>query len=168
MQILTDIFKTIVTNAATIYGSDIYFFYGHPKEINTVLARKDKTRSFKYPAIFFFLGLDVIRDSRGYFGKCSPVFAIVNETKGTYITQDRIDNNFKTVIWPIYEAFIQALQEDVTVSPIGGNLMQFNHTYHDHYFYGSDENAESKKAFDDQLDAMTIEFDELIIEKEKC
>lgn len=163
-----EIFKDVVTRAAEIYGADINYYYGHPDEINNRITTANKGRSTnKFPAIFYFLSEDVDRQSTTHFGDFSPSFAIVHSTKGKLITQQRIEQKFKPVIWPIYEAFMQAVDESIMVNNAGEETF-LKHKFHNHFFYGSDLNNNSEKLFDTQLDAMTIDFDSLAITNAEC
>lgn len=167
MIILRDVFETLVSEAAVIYGSDIDYYGGHPKEINNLIAKNHKKVVTSNPKVFFFLGIDEDRQDSGYYAVIDPVLAIVTNTKGNYQTSERIDNSFTPILYPIYEALLDAMKFSSAMSPDGGGTW-FPHIKHDHYFYGSDENAESKKVFNDKLDAITLSFRNIKITKEKC
>lgn len=167
MIILKDVFQTLVEEAAIIYGSAIDYYGGNPKEINNLIARNHKKVVTSNPKVFFFLGIDEDRPTTGYYAEIDPILAIVSDTKGHYITSERIDNVFKPILYPIYEALLKAMAQSEAMSPDGGGRW-FPHVKHDHYFYGSDENTESKKVFDNKLDAITLSFRDIKITKEKC
>lgn len=155
MIVIPDIFEGIV-NGLTVSGIDnIYFKYGDPIEINNQNDNNNIIRAENYPAIFLFLELDEIRDSSSYWAKINPRLAIVNTTKADYIASQRLDNNFRTVLYPIYEALMDAIKSSSYV----GNY-NIEHIKRDKYFYGR-----SKSEFNDNLDAITIDLKNLIINK---
>ena len=105
-----------------------------------------------------FLDLDENRDSPSYWAKINPTLAIVNETELSYNASDRLTNNFKPILHPIYLKFVEAIENSGKTT--ANNLV---HTKRDHYFYGSSLN--NKSEFADNLDAITVEIRDLIINK---
>lgn len=161
MIVIPDIFQEIVEglDLINVDGVDsVNFYYGNPIEINNNLVNLDMMREAKYPAIFLFLDLDEIRDSPGYWAKINPTLAIVNSTRIEYNASERLENNFRTILHPIYMSLIEA----INTSPSTG-LLFIDHVKRDHYFYGSSLNNNSE--FNDNLDAITVNIRDLIINK---
>ena len=157
IPIIPDIFEEIVLSVATRYGSNVYFEFGHPIELNNVIKQKDEVRQLQYPAVFLFTDINENRNIQGRWATINPTLVIVNETEQTYLASQRLENSFKPILYPIYELLIQEIENS---SYFSGTFL--NHGKRDHYFYGSDMN-EGKSAFDQKFDAIEVTIKDLLV-----
>ena len=157
IPIIPEIFENIVNNVKNdeSYTGDLYYYFGHPLEINNILGQEDQTRKVHYPAVFLFLDLVETRDINGKWGTIDPTLVIVTETNQQYLAEQRLENSFKSVLYPIYELLLKYLRTDSNF-----NNTFINHTKRDHYFYGSDMNK-GKSSFDQKFDAIELNIRDL-------
>lgn len=138
-----------------------YYDYGTWKTLTNKLLKKDQDREFmykKYPLI----ALNVVApyECVNNMYTFTLNIAILAFTDKNYTEQDRQENVFKPVLYPLYEAFLKQLRgQGFTFGK--GNMLRPEHKGIDRYFWGSDSDKGNR--FNDPLDA--IELTELKISK---
>lgn len=99
-----------------VIGSDVFYKFGHIREIANVLQLDSKTEEFraqKYPAIFLLQdfaerkGTDMEVETEATL----QLLIVAGSTKDDR-SADRYRKVFKPILYPIYEAFITTLNSD--------------------------------------------------------
>lgn len=123
-MIVTDIFKKLVEQTAAIYGSNIFFFHGHIREIANELIERSKTaeyRSQKYPSIMLLHDFPEIREAaQPWDVEANLQILIVAVSDNTFDAATRLEKVYKPTLYPIYQAFVQALKKcpDILSIPV--------------------------------------------------
>lgn len=136
-----------------------YAMYGHTIEIvkRLDLKSKDSIEKFeKFPLIWMITDLkESSGDNYNYlYSIDTPRFFIVNSTNKLYTSPQRLTNNFKPILQPIYENFIEAIL-DYRIIDTPTNEIEIEK--YNRYSWGA-ESAQGNTGliFNDWLDA--IEF----------
>ena len=148
---------------ATANASNPYYDYGKWLTITNKLLEKDNDKVFKYQK-YPLIALRVPAECRvvNNLYTFTLNIAILDFTDKDYTEQERQENVFKPILYPLYEAFLKQLKgQGFSYGP--SNLQRPEHTVIDRYFWGSD--AEQANRFNDPLDA--IEIIDLKISKQK-
>lgn len=92
----------------------IFYDYGYGPEIVEELRQRDEAQTTfekKYPLIILFFEFEeTINNQVGRYAASPVRIAIVNQTEAELKTSTRYDLNFKPVLYPIYQAFIELLE----------------------------------------------------------
>ena len=139
-----------------------YFEFGSFKYIQGRLSdyAKNNTYSNKFPAVFMIT--DPQQKQHAVKSTYPLHLIIVNLTKRNYTTQQRLDNNFTTILNPIYDELISILSRYYTND---GNTI--THTKTDHFFWSS-EPAKDQNKLAERLDAIEITDLDFEIDLNKC
>ena len=134
-----------------------YYGHGHLLEVaNTLTSKKDGIYSYKkYPLIVLIQDYEVNKDTANdaVFGEVSARFAIVNLTKPELKSSERYNENFRTVLFPLYDDFINAINDSLRFVTQGETIV--SHTQIERPYWGS-HLTESKNIFNDFLDAIEL------------
>ena len=131
------------------------FQFGSFKYVQGVLSNAVKNNDYAalYPMVIMVTNdfdYDVDSDANTVKQTYPLHLVIVNLTKREYTMQQRLDNNFKTILNPIYDSLIGKLK--TYYSDENGKLP---HNKKDHFFYsGTDAKDQNKLA--ERLDAVEI------------
>jgi hypothetical protein len=134
-----------------------FYMFGHRIEIAKRLLDKDKDKVFKnqkYPLIA--LRMDIQESvSKGVWSYTLNLL-IANYTDKKWNAEERMENIFKPVLYPIYERFMRELQfSGLFFWP--GNQDFPEHTKVDRPFWGTDnQEGNVKNIFNDPIDAIEI------------
>jgi hypothetical protein len=152
-EIKTVVQKTNTKLTAAGFGMEVYYSYGHPKEINQrlqTLSESSEDKSKLFPRIMLLTDIPINHNIVGFWGQARLRLLICNYTEAEYTAEERTENNFKPILHPIKKAFIDQL------STYG--LFAFEtvpvYTETDCYYYGSQIN--DKNQFNDRIDAIEI------------
>jgi hypothetical protein len=163
-MIVKDIIKDIVAKVSieltpmlqaydpTITG--VHFMNGHPLEIiNRLVKREQNGMEYdKYPLVCLFHDFPEIQYANGTIDTTLHI-AICRATDPNLIADERYEKNFKPVLYPIYESFIDNLIHNKSF--IGYSPMKI--TKYDRLFWGSDKLIKGQaNVFNDYLDAIEI------------
>ena len=92
-----------------------YYLHGHPLEILKVLSERDKSKNWKYRKYPLIILLQDFEETKGanpsWSMQVSPRVLIVNQTKREFSSIKRYDENFKPILYPIYELLLEAIAE---------------------------------------------------------
>ena len=151
-------------------GYDIQFQFGHPKEIQQTLiewSRDPSRKEVKTPLLILFLDFeeDKYGEDKTYITVADVTIIIANETNRNYKAQERLENVFKPVLWPLYEAFIEECELSVLFDVDA--KFHIPHKKTDHYFYAADE-AKDQNVFAAYWDAIEITNLELKLQEQDC
>lgn len=145
----------------------IYYMHGHPKEIISRLQAMTKTvskQSKKYPIICLFQDFVEQRGAKpGFYGRTNLQLAIANITKPEYNAEQRYAENFKPVLYPIYNEFIYQLFR----YPLFAfqSVEEVKHTKIDRLYWGSETSASKGN---DYLDCIEIQNLDILIKQKIC
>jgi len=111
--ILVDELETVVTAVKTALNlSVLNYQYGYVTELNETLNEYNKEAEFrplKFPLVWLAQPFPVKRDSFEYFGRATLDIFIFNRTDVNLKAVDRMTNNFKPTIYPVYRELIEQL-----------------------------------------------------------
>lgn len=136
-----------------------FYMHGHRKEINKRLLDKTKDSVFKnqkYPLIA--LRQDIPEQVEKGIWHYSLNILIANYNDRKWNSEERKENIFKPVLYPLYERFLAELgRSGLFFWPANGNLDYPEHTKVDRPFFGTeDQEGNVKNIFDDPIDAIEI------------
>lgn len=163
-QDLYSIFATIVAGMTSAPA----FSYGYWPEVRQDLMQKGKDKAndgTKFPLIV--MGTDFEEKRRaGILAEINPKFYLIAESSLNYTTPQRITNVYTPVLYPLYEEFIQALEDSARVHPGTGDRI-FEHTKRDLFYMGFAKEGANQNQLVDILDAIELNFGSIVISK-KC
>lgn len=135
-----------------------FYMYGHPLEINNRLLEKNKDRLnkwLKYPLIV--LRLDTEEKVKNGIVEYNLNVAILTYTDRKYNAEDRQENVFKPVLYPLYKLFMRKLQESGLFILEEGDDVLPEHTKIDRYYWGNKSNDNNDaNMFNDPIDAIEL------------
>jgi hypothetical protein len=147
-------------------GQSPYYMYGHRAEINNRLENLSKgktTKLQKYPLVA--LKLDVEESVEGGISSFDLNIGLFAITKENYNAEERVENVFKPILYPLYELFFEKLAS-AGIFLIKGSTKP-EHTKVDRPFYGTqDTEGNIKRIFSDPLDC--VEILNLKLKKRNC
>lgn len=137
---------------------DIPFYkYGHRVEIAKRLDEMNRStdqKNKKYPLIA--LRLDTTEEVSNGIWHFNLNIAIVNYTKANYNAEERYDQVYKPVLYPLYIRFLTALKQSGLFFWPGDQTFP-SHKKIDRLFWGTaGSEGNIKKIFSDPLDAIEI------------
>jgi hypothetical protein len=98
----------------------VHFEYGHYTDIQERLTAKGKTAKFdRYPLVCLFEDFKIRHRKEGLTGVTDMKIIILHSSKNTITRQQREDNVFVPILYPIYEEFLNQLD-------ISGNFMIYD------------------------------------------
>lgn len=140
----------------TLNGAPHYLF-GHVKEINGILSRKNKDsikKDQKYPLIA--MKWETSEQVRGDMRDMKLNLIIADYTDRNYMALDRMNQVFKPILYPLYYQFLNAITNSGIFTWEGDELYP-PHTMIPRPYYGTQTNLDNKKnIFDDPIDAIEI------------
>lgn len=163
-QVVVDIFGDIVakvsaavTPALQLFNPAIVgvnYLYGVPLEIIKVLTQWTASETYeplKYPLVALFQPFDeVMGNNKGLAEEINVRVIIAGLTLAEWSTPDRYLNNFKPILYPIYDE----LMKQIFTNPLILSLPnQVKHTKIDWPFW---DDGTGKNPFNDKLDVVEI------------
>jgi hypothetical protein len=174
---ITDIFETIVAATSKKVLPQIKAFdpnitgvnyqFGHPTEITQTLdewssGTKDAD---KYPLIALLLDTPMDKGYINVEAKLDLHFIIARRTEQNYKAAERLKQNFKPVLYPVYDEFMRQLY----FSGCFSDAMDPKHRQIDRYFWGKQGlYGNEKNVFNDKIDAIEIQNLKLTLYKQNC
>lgn len=135
--------------------SVLNYQYGYVNELKETLATYDKTATYavqKFPLVYLVQPFTITRGDYRYFGKANGLeIFIINETVQDKKATQRMTDNFKPVIYPIYRELINQLAKaGAFVESVSGRIV---HKTTDLYYWGEDQQS---KMINEVFDCMLI------------
>ena len=168
-----DIFESIVQRVQELYDTvnnpveKPYYLHGHILDIIAVLSERDDSNVWKfkkYPLIALIE--DIEEDDRFpiiYEYVCGPRVLIIMDTSPDYHAADRYDNVFKTVLQPIYDNLIEAMDENLDIY---NDKYDLQSTKVNRVYWGNQEEfGVGAHILNDYLDAIDIRFRDIKVFK---
>ena len=130
--IVVDEIGTVVEAVKTSLGLDVLNYqYGYVEELNETLQQWSKNPDYaplKFPLVWAMQPFTIVRGEGGIYGSVEGLrIFIINSSGKELKAKDRMENNFKTVIYPIYREFMSQLN----LSPAFGDAPQRKHRIND-------------------------------------
>ena len=149
----------------------VNFMAGHPLEIvNRLQARtnNDALKFNKYPLIALFLDAEEDRGNDiGVDAEVTLNLIIARSTKSDFIADQRLELNFKPILYPIYEEFL--LQLYLSGKFLVKSKDAIKHQKIDRFFWGTESNKNNKaNIFNDYIDCIEIKNLKLKVLKSNC
>lgn len=166
---IEEILAGIVIKVSEKLGFPVYYMHGSLKEINARLAMLSQSGSGqaeKFPLVALLH--DYTRSRGDAFETVNATILIANNTLATYISDERLEKNFKPVLDPIY----LALLDEFNISPYFNtrSALLISHTKIDHYFYGTEAGTTGHvvNRFNDLVDCIELRDLELVLYTKNC
>lgn len=149
----------------------VQYYYGHGKEIIETLAQKDQNRTYryqKYPAICLIQDFpEQMGTGLGIASTVKLHLIIVCSTLPSYKAEDRYNNNFKPILYPIYYEFLNQIFKSGAV--LVASVNQIIHTKIDRLYWGREGlYGNQGNVFNDHLDAIEIQDLQLKFYQQNC
>jgi len=146
---------------ATNWSLAVNFLYGHRQEINEILTNKDNNQETKFknfPLIWLDLDIEENKNTSTLIeSEADIILVFVYKTKKEYRATTRLNDNFKLIIQPLLDLFIEKLNSD-KFAPVFvknyGEILSYKKI--DRYFYGSAD--KNKSVFKTLTDAIEIKI----------
>jgi len=140
-------------------GEIPYFIPGHPVEINNRLMDKNDDKVYKYKKYpLIALRLDIQEPPKNGIANYNLNLAFMNFTDENYNAEQRIENVFKPILWPLYDLFFEELEKSGKFFwTTTGMAFLPEHNPVERPFWGkASENKNDESVFEDPLDAIEI------------
>lgn len=165
--ILTDEIETIVAAAKTALGlSVLNYQYGFIQELNQTLKEMEASPAAyasKFPLVYLAEPFTIVRGQESVFGVAKPDLFIINTTTKEWKAKQRMDNNYKPILLPIYREILK----QIVKSPVFQHLSseKIPHTLTKGYYWGENQQT----VLNDAVDCLKIGGLELpITHKSNC
>ena len=137
-----------------------YYMHGHPLDIIKTLNEKDRSptnKSKKYPLIALFQDFtEKIGADQRIKSSAALNIVIAFSTKSEYNSAQRYDNSFRTILYPLYDLFIEKLISSGWFLDATESLTL--HDKIDRLYWGRGETKGNKAVvFNDLIDAIEIQ-----------
>lgn len=161
-----DQFSSIVADVATRTGIAVQYLWGHPIEIIETLrqmSRDKSTEEDKFPLIALFTDYT---ETRGTDPSIDSVvrlhFIIATLTRPDYTAVERATNNFKPVLYPLYDQFLKSVIASGYYK--NSSWQNIQHTKTDRFFWGRNGlYLNTGNVFDDYIDCIELDNMELTV-----
>lgn len=168
---ITDILQDVVIKVSQNLNKTVHFQFGHPLEIIENLKRMTGNTGnvdVKYPLIALF------HDFKEKRGRVNHIeyeadfrFIIATVTDPNYLANERIENSFKPILYPIYDSFIDEIMLS-NYFESAYNSVKY-HDKWDRMYWGRNPIYNQKEnLFSDYIDAIELENFNLKILKKTC
>lgn len=142
--ILVDVFEAIASAIAAKLVSNINYQYGYIREldqtINQMQAADESKSLAAYPILWLMQPFVIQRGIAGAFGRVSDLrLFIINKTDPNWKAKDRMTNNYKPILYPIYRELINQLANtpEISYKPVETR----DHSFSDIYYWGSSQES---------------------------
>lgn len=169
-KVVVDAFTTVAAAVNTAYASNVYSMYGNKIEIANRLLEKDEDKVYKYqkyPLIALNMPFKERVNADG-MNELSLNIAIMDFTETTYISEERYTQVFMPILEPLYDLFLEKIQESGLFNIIG----KPEHDRIDRLFWGTENKTGGREqeayVFNDPLDAIELVNLKLNLLESKC
>lgn len=170
--VIVDIFADIVAKVQTAYRLlkadntlTVTYMHGPVEEIEANLVEiagaqglPGYTGPKKYPLIAVFQDFpEVHNPAGGYYADVNlPIVIIGNLTSNTYKADKRYTENFKPILYPLYELFLQEMAKQPSI--VGKDPDLFGHTKYDRLYYGKRKLGTGVSDYLDVIEIQNLKF----------
>lgn len=166
--ILTDEMQVVIDAVKVALGIPVLNFqHGYVQELNQTLTQWEKSptkSSMKFPLVWLAEPFTISRGLNiGLYGEADIDLYIINTTRKDWKAKERMDNNFKPVIYPIYREILNQFTLIPTFVHVA--VDQIKHVTTNRYFWGDN----NKSVLNDVIDCMKVSGLQLrIADKQNC
>lgn len=168
-QYIPDDIKGLVQRTSAALNRPVYYDFGHYLVVENNLILKDQSitlQNAKYPLIW--LVMDFQESVGPQFIDISPSLIIATSTDVNYTMEERRDNSFLPVLYPIYYELLRqiSLTSDFRMPAIGKII----HTKIDRPYWGiqSGQGNGERNMFHDYIDAIEVKNLKLSLRRKIC
>jgi hypothetical protein len=152
---IVDAVRADYTPPTIFSGNAPFYMYGHPLEIINTLSQKDKHSKLKYqkyPLIALFQDFEETKgQNQAINTDVSLNIVIAVNTDKNYNSEERYTNTFKTVLYPLYDLFLEKLAASNYFAATQGSI---SHRKTDRVYWGAQ--GTERNIFNDYLDAIEL------------
>jgi hypothetical protein len=152
--ILTDEMKVIAAAVQQALSlSVLNYQYGYIEELNQTLKQWEQSRQYselKFPLIWFAEPFDTTRGTVGIYGIAEVNIFIINTTTKNWKAEERMENNYKPFLYPIYRELLNQFTKTAVFSHI--TVEDIPHRVTKGYYWGEDQ----KSVLNDAVDCLKI------------
>lgn len=165
VDVMSDIVERVSTNLTVQLQafdsniSGVHYLHGHPLEVIETLGQRSKSKTFKfqkYPLVALFQDFpEQVNTEPGYMAEVTLHMVIARLTKNDYKADQRYENNFKPVLYPIYYDLMAEINKSRAFTTYG----QYNipHTKWDRLYWGREGlYGKDGNIFNDWIDCIEI------------
>lgn len=154
-----DIFSEIVANVQTaLVLETLNYQYGYITELNETLQSWNKTPEFaskRFPLVYLVQPFPITRGLSGFYGKAVFNLFVINTTTKIKKAADRMTDNFKPVIYPIYRELLNQIDLHEAFSTQG--VPSIVHNFTDNYYWGEKQQSVLNDIVDcSQISGLTL------------
>lgn len=166
--IVQDEMATVVAAVKTALNLPVLNYqFGYFDELNETLQQMEigtaGEYANKFPMIWLAEPFEIDNDKPGVFGIADIDLFLINQTDRNWKAKERLDNNFKTVLYPIYQELLRQIVLSAAFSHTDPAAIPHKHTHR--YKWGEG----NKHALNDVVDCLKIPGLKLrISEKQNC
>jgi len=165
--ILTDEMATIVAAVNTALGLPVLNYqFGYVEELNETLNQMEQNPAGfddKFPLVWLAEPFIIKRGIAGIFGRTNPDIFIINSTDKTWKATERMEQNYKTVLLPIYRVLLNQIVLSVVFDT--PTIDSLPHTLTKGYYWGEAQET----VLNDSVDCLKVGSIELLIHnKQDC
>lgn len=148
--ILTDEMATIVAAVKAELGIPVLNYqYGYVEELNQTLKQWEEAPTkfaLKFPLVWLAEPYNTLRGEVGIYGSAEPSLYIINSTTKEWKAEDRMTNNYKPILYPIYREILN----QVVKSPVFDHVLveSIGHTVTKGYYWGENQQSVLNDAVD--------------------
>lgn len=150
----------------------VSYSFGTIDELNENLIQQGKTEDgklIKYPLVFLLVDIKEPVGNVGDFADLKLRLAIINQTSKTFKARQRLDNNFKPIIMPIYFELLNqiSLAGDIFIG--ASTPDNIKHTAIRRYYWGRESSGgNTANKLTDYVDGLEIDNLELRYYLNRC
>lgn len=168
-QFIPDVFLSLMPSIIDKVGFDVFFEFGHYKEIvkNQTIKSGNPDKPHRYPLLW------LVMDFEEQHGKYNGIYAesdfqiiIAMDTTVNRTMKERRDEVFLPILYPIYDALIETILDTPKIVTLGNDL---KHSKTDRPYWGGQDNYGNGESnlFNDHIDAVQLKIPQLKI-KDTC
>jgi len=157
-RVSTSITAKLQETEPTITG--VHFRFGTLMELQETLIQLGKSNTGvveKFPMVFMFVDFDEPVGFVGDYANLSIRIAILHHTSRVYKAKERLDNNFKPIIMPIYHELLRQITLAGDMFLGASAVENIVHTATRRYYWGREsENGNTENKLLDPVDGLDI------------
>ena len=140
------------------------FEFGHYQEVFNNLSRLESANIESetiYPLVYLVCDFEETMKAENQTIETRLQLFIITRTLSEFYAEDRKEERFKPILYPIYQSLIEALKKHKEIR-LDNGLGFHKHTKIDHYFWGKDEKAFEGNGFFDCIELKDTEIQFII------
>lgn len=168
MILIQEVIKDVVERVSDKLHVNINFQCGDAVYVQDqlqLLSSIPNGARLKYPMFLLYMPIQEDKTDAKCYSKVSLRILIATLSEKGFSYEQRLENSFKNILHPIYEAFIEELKSDNRF--VQEYYNHIPHTYTDNYQYGYHGAVAGDKVVFDTIDGIDITNLKLILKNER-